>query len=145
VTRQKWLKFENDQLPGQTWSNLVKHGQIWSNLVRKKMVKKHGQKTWSKNMVKKHGQKTWSVHMVVVASATVVKLCTTSPRRVYAAMRLEAMVVFPTPECVPAITRVGIFIVVITGDGMLVMLMVMMAAPLSLFLSLMIFRASSSC
>jgi hypothetical protein len=33
VTCQKWSKFENDQLPGQTWSNLVKDGQ-------KKMVKK---------------------------------------------------------------------------------------------------------
>jgi hypothetical protein len=47
VTHQKWLKFENDQLPGQTWSNLVKHGQIWSNMVRK-----DGQ-TWSEKMVKK--------------------------------------------------------------------------------------------
>jgi hypothetical protein len=32
-TRRKWSKFKNDQLPGQTWSNLVKSGQ-------KKMVKR---------------------------------------------------------------------------------------------------------
>ena len=34
VTRQKWSKFKNDQLPGQTWSNMVKHGLIWSKMVR---------------------------------------------------------------------------------------------------------------
>jgi hypothetical protein len=44
-----WLKFENDQLPGQTWSNLVKSGQTWSKMVSKR---------WSKNMVNEHGQKT---------------------------------------------------------------------------------------
>jgi hypothetical protein len=53
VTRQKWLKFENDQLPGQTWSNLVKHGQAWSE--------KDGQNF----MVKK----TWSVHTQKICQA----------------------------------------------------------------------------
>jgi hypothetical protein len=27
---RKWSKFKNDQLPGQTWSNLANSGQIWS-------------------------------------------------------------------------------------------------------------------
>jgi hypothetical protein len=56
VTRQKWSIFENDQLRGQTWSNLVKPGQRWSKMVKdgqQKMVKKHGRKTWSKHSQKK--------------------------------------------------------------------------------------------
>jgi hypothetical protein len=46
VTRQKWSKFENDQLPGQTWSNMVKYGQIWSNMVKsgQRWSEKNGQK-----------------------------------------------------------------------------------------------------